>query len=434
MGEAHFENGDVATRVQVEGTINYITSDADSQSQKFEDAFDHHVNMLRRNVCSERGLMLKEIAVLRGELAELQGSNGRSNCEPWSGTGRRQEQTCEMGVQTRVDWLMPLPQQNPQRGLGTSKTVCDLLVELPCANNPCYSAWSKGNVGRAVVDNVSDLTKLPTPIPNEDLSHHPRNTEQSQTRLHSTEEAHDATTNQDLSRVGIRRAASASSVGLARGESKDINVVNSANLRKSVGTVHHISKALSAHRLKQETSDILGSTWLTRFVLSVKFDQCSALLVITNSFFIGVQVELMYTTESTPEAVAIVDYVYCICFLVEICLRILGFGVKGFFIGRDRSWNTFDFFIVSFSTMDAVMSIVASGQNTLLSNISILRTLRILRVTRVLRIIRVMKFFVELRVMISAIASTLKVACWAFLLLVLAMYLFGTAIASLAAE
>jgi voltage-gated sodium channel len=205
--------------------------------------------------------------------------------------------------------------------------------------------------------------------------------------------------------------------------------------RKSRETQVHIAAAMNAQSVQLEMCRLLEERdRLSRFVLSGRFDQISALLVLSNSLFLGVQIEFAFTNE-TFDSVLYVDIVFCVLFLIELLLRVYAFGCRGFFTGYDRHWNWFDLAIVGLTTIDVLVSIVLSDSNiSLLSNISILRTLRILRITRVLRIIRVMKFFKELRVMISAIASTLKVACWALALLVMAMYIFGTAIASLVAE
>ena len=45
-----------------------------------------------------------------------------------------------------------------------------------------------------------------------------------------------------------------------------------------------------------------------------------------------------------------------------------------------------------------------------------------------------MRFFKDLRVMVMAIVSTIRTAVWALILLLMAMYVFGVAIAQLVAE
>jgi hypothetical protein len=174
-------------------------------------------------------------------------------------------------------------------------------------------------------------------------------------------------------------------------------------------------------------------TAFRKFILSSTFDHCAAVLLFTNSLFIGVQVELAYQ-ESVPSFVSIIDYIYCVGFIIELVLRLYGLGCYQFFCGEDKVWNWFDFVIVGISTADSVISLVVAGQNTPFSNISVLRIVRMVRIMRVFRMIRMMRFFRDLRVMVSAIVSTIRTACWALILLLMATYIFGVALAQIVGE
>jgi voltage-gated sodium channel len=207
-------------------------------------------------------------------------------------------------------------------------------------------------------------------------------------------------------------------------EARDLSRKSQASKRSS------LQECMDTVKVKQE---IEPTSRLQELVHSNYFDQASALLLSSNALFIGVQVQFSYE-EHTPYAVDIIDYAYCFFFIVELALRFLAFGCRGFFCGPDQSWNIFDFMIVALSTFDTGLSIIFRGRTSPLGNVSLLRIIRMVRITRVLRVIRVMKFFKDLRVMIAAIASTLKTACWALILLLMAMYIFGIAIAQLTAE
>eukprot|EP00928_Gymnodinium_smaydae_P046317 TRINITY_DN3084_c0_g6_i1.p1 TRINITY_DN3084_c0_g6~~TRINITY_DN3084_c0_g6_i1.p1 ORF type:complete len:611 (-),score=135.83 TRINITY_DN3084_c0_g6_i1:54-1886(-) len=173
---------------------------------------------------------------------------------------------------------------------------------------------------------------------------------------------------------------------------------------------------------------------VSRFVQSPSFDKISAFLLIANAAFIGVQVQ--YSFEAVmPFAIEIIDYAFCVCFILELAFRMGAYGCKYFWCAKaDRAWNTFDFLIVLVSSFDAVITIASQGGDSPLGNISVLRVIRIVRITRVLRIIRVMKFFQDLRILVSAIASTLKTASFAFLLIFFTIYIFAIAITQLVAE
>eukprot|EP00928_Gymnodinium_smaydae_P046315 TRINITY_DN3084_c0_g3_i1.p1 TRINITY_DN3084_c0_g3~~TRINITY_DN3084_c0_g3_i1.p1 ORF type:complete len:555 (-),score=85.20 TRINITY_DN3084_c0_g3_i1:280-1944(-) len=171
-----------------------------------------------------------------------------------------------------------------------------------------------------------------------------------------------------------------------------------------------------------------------RFIKSSAFDRLSAALLVSNAVFIGVQVENSFSPEENVTINA-VDYVFCVCFIIELFARLWGFGCSTFWCAKgDRAWNIFDFVIVALSTVDTLLSILSLGEDSALSNISVLRVIRIVRITRVLRIIRVMKFFQDLRILVAAIASTLKTAFFALMLIFFMMYMFGIAVTQLVAE
>eukprot|EP00928_Gymnodinium_smaydae_P015824 TRINITY_DN15883_c0_g1_i1.p1 TRINITY_DN15883_c0_g1~~TRINITY_DN15883_c0_g1_i1.p1 ORF type:complete len:572 (-),score=144.68 TRINITY_DN15883_c0_g1_i1:145-1860(-) len=188
-------------------------------------------------------------------------------------------------------------------------------------------------------------------------------------------------------------------------------------------------------RKKTATTDLpIRDTAVTRFVRSSLFDRISAALLVGNAIFIGFQVEYSFTPEKYV-SIDIVDYIFCVCFIIELCVRMWGFGCSHFWCDKeDRAWNIFDFSIVFLSTVDTIISILSQGADSPLGNISVLRVIRIVRITRVLRIIRVMKFFQDLRILVAAIAGTLKTASFALMLILFMMYMFGIAVTQMVAE
>eukprot|EP00928_Gymnodinium_smaydae_P029897 TRINITY_DN22387_c0_g3_i1.p1 TRINITY_DN22387_c0_g3~~TRINITY_DN22387_c0_g3_i1.p1 ORF type:complete len:623 (+),score=125.21 TRINITY_DN22387_c0_g3_i1:89-1870(+) len=191
------------------------------------------------------------------------------------------------------------------------------------------------------------------------------------------------------------------------------------------------SKRFRNSRLEERIKE--GKT-LRGFIKSGAFDRISALLLMSNAVFIGIQVENSFAGKP-PFWVEVIDYVFCVLFIIELAARIWGFGCSHFWCNKeDRKWNHFDFYIVLLSTVDAVISLVSAGNDSPLGNVSVLRVIRIVRITRVLRIIRVMKFFKDLRILVSAIASTLKTASFALLLIFFTIYIFGIAITQLVSE
>lgn len=184
----------------------------------------------------------------------------------------------------------------------------------------------------------------------------------------------------------------------------------------------------------------LPETPISKFVQSSNFDKLSAGLLIINSIFIGLQVELSYNL-TMPVWVTIVDYVFCVAFIGELAIRIYGWGCRNFWTSPvDRAWNIFDASIVLLSTVDTIVSIVGEmsdgneDSGGILSNLSALRVLRVVRIVRVLRVIRVLKFFRDLRILLEAIASTIKTAAFAFLLIFIIIYMFSIALSQMVAD
>eukprot|EP00928_Gymnodinium_smaydae_P063054 TRINITY_DN4674_c0_g3_i1.p1 TRINITY_DN4674_c0_g3~~TRINITY_DN4674_c0_g3_i1.p1 ORF type:complete len:522 (+),score=79.58 TRINITY_DN4674_c0_g3_i1:119-1684(+) len=164
-------------------------------------------------------------------------------------------------------------------------------------------------------------------------------------------------------------------------------------------------------------------------VKSSRFDTFSAFLLITNTIFLGVQVDYGYD-EQFFYSLFVIDSIYAVLFAIEITLRLLADGLRTFFSGDERHWNIFDFVVVGLSTIDAIVTLIFPNGMPM-ADISVVRIIRTVRITRVLRIIRVMKFFREMRIMIAAIASTLKTAFWAFCLTIAISYVFAIAITQL---
>merc|ERR1719310_2381580 len=104
---------------------------------------------------------------------------------------------------------------------------------------------------------------------------------------------------------------------------------------------------------------------------------------------------------------------FTVYFCVELTLRIIG-EQCWFFVGPEAKWNIFDTVLVTHSLMQSALE----G-----ANLSFARILRAFRMVRAARVIRVLRFFHELRRMVCSIIASLMSLVWAFMLLLLIMYL-----------
>lgn len=169
-------------------------------------------------------------------------------------------------------------------------------------------------------------------------------------------------------------------------------------------------------------------------VRSVEFEFFFAIMILSSSAFVGVQVEYAASerTDKEPTSFEIVQNTYAIIFAVELILRILANGFRVFYKPGEWAWYWLDTLIVLSSLVEFIISLAnlaSSKENQAnMKNMSTMRIARIVRVTRlirVFRIVRIVRFVRALRTLVQSIIYTLRSLVWAMLLLALVIYVFG---------
>mmetsp|Transcript_35708 Transcript_35708/g.66345 ORF Transcript_35708/g.66345 Transcript_35708/m.66345 type:complete len:651 (-) Transcript_35708:102-2054(-) len=153
------------------------------------------------------------------------------------------------------------------------------------------------------------------------------------------------------------------------------------------------------------------------------FTTLQTLLILSNTIFMGYETDVTLRAilkdppEKTAEWMTTANHVYNIVFTVELLFRII--ALRGWFwvAGHDWPWNLFDVVLVSISL---VSDWLLTGVN-----VSFIRMLRILRVVRVARVIRVLRAFRQLRQMLFSVIACLSSLAWAFVFLVMVMFMFS---------
>eukprot|EP00930_Biecheleria_cincta_P096316 TRINITY_DN88189_c0_g1_i1.p1 TRINITY_DN88189_c0_g1~~TRINITY_DN88189_c0_g1_i1.p1 ORF type:complete len:614 (-),score=100.91 TRINITY_DN88189_c0_g1_i1:42-1883(-) len=159
------------------------------------------------------------------------------------------------------------------------------------------------------------------------------------------------------------------------------------------------------------------------------FELVCAIAILTNSIFIGVQVE--WTAQGGKDTLIFlcIELAYVFWFTLEILLRLLADGVWRFVWASGHwSWNWLDIFVVTTSILDMALELTGntdSSGSVSSTNMRILRIMRITRLIRSVRIIRVVRFIRALRQLVWSIVFTLRSLMWAVLLLVLIIYVFS---------
>mmetsp|Transcript_819 Transcript_819/g.1798 ORF Transcript_819/g.1798 Transcript_819/m.1798 type:complete len:696 (+) Transcript_819:95-2182(+) len=162
-----------------------------------------------------------------------------------------------------------------------------------------------------------------------------------------------------------------------------------------------------------------------RWILG-KLQQLSALLVVLNFIYIGVQVEVEVNlarqgSDTSPAYLWWIDLVFVLLFSLELLTRIYLEG-SYFWKGHEFRWNFFDVVTVGSAIFDVTTPFL---------NLGFLRSLRIMRAVRAVRIIRAARLVRELRLMVASIISSLRSLLWAFVLVIFVVYLFSISIMQL---
>ena len=136
----------------------------------------------------------------------------------------------------------------------------------------------------------------------------------------------------------------------------------------------------------------------------------------------------LFTSDESVSLLGKLNLVFTIIFIVEMVLKIMGFGIKGY-VGDKM--NLFDALIVLLSIVELVMPSSDSssdGESTSGSSVSAFRTVRIFRIFRALRVLRVTRLLRALafmRVIISVIGKTISSFIYIAFLLFLFIFIYS---------
>ncbi|CAJ1420926.1 unnamed protein product [Effrenium voratum] len=198
-------------------------------------------------------------------------------------------------------------------------------------------------------------------------------------------------------------------------------------LQEGAATVDAQEAAKKKRRAQSQHSLPSEASCLQRIVNHPWFDIFFAVVVVTNSVFVGVEVSSSVAGEE-PLAIQVFQYAYTVIFTVELALRILANG-RRFILSEEWMWNWMDIFIVLTSLWELAVELATtdetSGSSIQFTGLKALRLVRITRIVKVARLARVLRFVMALRTLISSIIYTLKSLIWAMVLLGLIVYVFA---------
>lgn len=181
-----------------------------------------------------------------------------------------------------------------------------------------------------------------------------------------------------------------------------------------------------------------SKSWGERIVQSKGFSISSAAVILLNTFYIGVQADLLIRVEfdrvlkgsENPWRIHffIVDFIFAILFTIELAARFILLK-RSFFFGKDKLWHLFDFIIIVSSGVELIGE--AMG-NTMGSGMSVLRSVRLVRILRLVRLassIEVIKSMVRsMQTMIHALSGVLSSFVPAIIVLCICIYMMDLVI------
>ncbi|CAE7808134.1 Cacna1h, partial [Symbiodinium sp. CCMP2592] len=182
----------------------------------------------------------------------------------------------------------------------------------------------------------------------------------------------------------------------------------------------------------RDVGDDRKESCVQRIVHASAFDLLCAIAVMTNSIFIGIEVQLSLSADNdVATSIHVIQYVYAAWFFLELAMRIWADGCS-IFCGPDWMWSLLDLLVVSISLWEVVADIIyavdsndVSGHADGVTGLKALRIVRITRILKVVRLMRVFRFVLAFRTLITSIAFTLKSLFWALMLLLLIVYVFA---------
>ncbi|CAE7780518.1 Cacna1c [Symbiodinium sp. CCMP2592] len=158
--------------------------------------------------------------------------------------------------------------------------------------------------------------------------------------------------------------------------------------------------------------------WLLPVVRHKYFNLFAAIVIMANALFMGVETSYI---SCSGDVEGIEWYVANVCFtqlfVVELTLRWFVEGLPFWF----DPWNIFDALLVLFSLFDDFVLAFLLSDTSQSQNLKVV--FRIARMIRFVRVLRLLRLFKGLWYLVEGIVASLSSLAWAWLLLIVMMYL-----------
>ncbi|CAK8995291.1 Ankyrin-3 (ANK-3) (Ankyrin-G) [Durusdinium trenchii] len=223
----------------------------------------------------------------------------------------------------------------------------------------------------------------------------------------------------------VTAAASAASAARSPGRSIASDAQRKLNRSGSYETAK--AEETTRSKCKKRLQDF--QNYAFRIVNSTWFNAAFAVIIITNSLYLGAQVEVNAAHDGlfVHPVFVVIHMIYMGLFSIEIFFRCAAVGPRSYVCGSGWAWHWLDMVAVFSSWVEFVVDFLdqSGTYSSAASNFRILRIFRITRLVKVLRSLSLVRFIGALRILVHSIADTLKLLGWALLLLILIQYTFS---------
>eukprot|EP00913_Durusdinium_trenchii_P034868 g32616.t1 len=212
-----------------------------------------------------------------------------------------------------------------------------------------------------------------------------------------------------------------------------------AAMQRITESAVNLASRASRYNVQVEESN----TWAPRvyaWVTSRRFMFAMMSIIFLNLILLGIEVEVSayLPLREVPTFFFVANIIIVCIYTLEMSLKLIAFGVTGFFFGPERLWNIFDFAIITLALVETIGDVVATAASSYLemdsSFFRILRFVRLGRALRGIRVIRLIHYVGALRTLVFAILSTAASLFWTLVLLVLVFYIFGIMFAQIVTD
>jgi len=158
--------------------------------------------------------------------------------------------------------------------------------------------------------------------------------------------------------------------------------------------------------------------WGTHPVERKWLEPILACVILANALCIGMSEDI----DREHNFWKVMELLFTLFFVLELFMKLKEEGVGEHFFGVDFAWSWFDFIIVLIAAADSVLILIDLlidvGDTIDLSKFTIVRLMRLVKVLR-------FELFKELTMMITGVIGGMRTLFWAFVLLLLLVYILG---------